>query len=128
MTTQIKGYNKDPTRATIPGQRFFMDYGFAHNKETTKQEYGLLLTSKDGFNYYLLIENDYSHHLCVFLFADKKPSITTVIKFLRPRGVKSKLKWVRTDQGGGLDGSATFRSCILEADFTLDPTGDGSSF
>ena len=49
-TAQIKGYNKDLTRATIPGQSFFTNYEFVCGKETTKQEDGPLLTSKDGFN------------------------------------------------------------------------------
>ena len=75
MTAQIKGYNSDPNRARGPGQRFHMDYGFVRGKSVTKGEDGPLISSKDGYICYLLIADEYSRHLWVFLFAGKNPPI-----------------------------------------------------
>ena len=55
MANKIKAYNKDPLRAMFPGKRFHLDYMFVRRKDTFKQEDGPLLTSKNDYNYYLLI-------------------------------------------------------------------------
>ena len=69
----IKGYNKDSQRADKPGGHFHVDYGFVRGKTAFKKEDGPLLTSKDGYNCYLLIVDEYSRHMWVFLFANKSP-------------------------------------------------------
>ena len=128
MTAKIKGSNKDPHRATTPGGRFNMDYGFVRGAHTTKNEDGPLITSKQGYNCYLLIADEFSRHLWIFLFADKKPPIATVTSFLNTHGNKAGLRRVRTDQGGELAKSSTFRTCINKAGYTLETTGAGASF
>ena len=86
-----------------------MDYGFLRGTQTTKNENGPLITSQDGYNCYLLIVDEYSRHLWIFLFADIYPPITTVTSFLSKHGTKSGLRRVRTDQGGELAKSIQFR-------------------
>ena len=88
MTNKIKGYNKDPLRSTTQGERFNVDYGFVRGKEFFKSEDGPLITSKDGYNCYLLIVDEHSHHLWVFLFSDKYPPIKTIANFLSTQGRK----------------------------------------
>ena len=66
MTDQIKGSNKHPDRANTPGGRFNMDYCVIRGAHTTKNEDGLLITSKEGYNCYLLIADEFSRHLLIF--------------------------------------------------------------
>ena len=63
MTRKIRGYNKDPTRANAPEKQFNTDYGFVRGATTVEGETGKLTTSKDSYNYYLLIINEFSRHL-----------------------------------------------------------------
>ena len=105
-----------------------MDYGFVRGKQTTKNENGPLVTSCDGYNCYLLIVNEYSQHLWIFLFSNNSPPITTVTSFLSNHNTISGLRRVRTDQGGELAKSIEFRKCIHKAGYTLDTTGAGASF
>ena len=105
-----------------------MDYGFVRGNTTIKNETGPLITSKEGYNCYLLIADEYSRHLWIFLFADKKPPVATITSFLGTHGLKSGLRRIRTDQGGELSGSTAFRSCVNAAGYTLEVTGAGASF
>ena len=50
MTSKIRGYNKTPERATMPGGGFHVDYGFVQGKYTTTSDDGPLITSKEGYN------------------------------------------------------------------------------
>ena len=128
MTQKIKGFNKDPERATVPGGRFCMDYGFVRGNDITKPDDGPLITSKEGYNCYLLIADEYSRHLWIFLFANKKPPISAVTTFLNTHGTHTGLRRIRTDQGGELAKSSDFRACVQKAGYTLESTGAGASF
>ena len=55
MTQKVKGWNQTPDRAKIYGGKFNMDYGFVCGSKTTKNEHEPLITSKEEYNYYLLI-------------------------------------------------------------------------
>ena len=124
ITQMKKGFNEDPTRATVPGQRFFMDYGFirAHTEE------GKILQSIDNYTTYLLIADEYSRYMWVFLFKSKHPQIQIIKDFLDQQGATTKTKWVRTDQGGELGRSKIFQKTVQECKFLLEPTGAGASF
>ena len=74
-TQMIKGYNKDPVRANKSGRHFCIDYGFVRGKSVTKTEYGPLVTSKEGYNCYLLIVDEYSRNLWIFIFANNPPHL-----------------------------------------------------
>ena len=119
MTAQIKGYNKNSLRATTQGEWFNVDYGFVRGKEVIKNGDGPVITSKEGYNYYVLVVDEYSRHLWVFLFANKSPPIDTIKTFLSTHGHKSGLRRIRTDQGGELDKSTAFRRTIIEAGYTF---------
>ena len=67
MTNQIKGYSKKTDRTTEQGGRFNMDYALVRGEKTTKNENGPLITSRAGYNCYLLIVDGYSRHLWIFL-------------------------------------------------------------
>lgn len=97
MTKQIKGHKYDPLRAKGPGRRFNMDFGFVRVKSVTKGEDGPLITFRDRYNYYLLIDDEYSPYLWIFLFANKKNPVVTVAEFLSNHGAKHGLRWIRTD-------------------------------
>ena len=103
-----------------------MDYGFVRGKQATKSENGPLITSCDGYNCYLLIVDEYSRHLWIFLFADKSPPIATVTSFISNHGTTSGLLRVRTDQGGKLAKSIEFRKCIQKAGYTLETISAGA--
>ena len=136
MTKQIKCYNNNPTRATKPGQRFCMDYGFVRGKEILEDDkppspdntHEPLMTSKDGYNCYLLIVDEFSRYRWVFLFASKSPPTDTITTFLNKHGLPSGSKWVRRDQGGELAKSTSIRKYINDEKYTLEITEAGSSF
>ena len=128
MTIQKRGYNKDPKRATRICRRFNMDYGFVRGNDTVKNKEGPLITSNDGYNCYLMIIDEFSRYMWLFLFADKSPPIDTIKNFLDTNGLKDGLRQVRTDQGGELSRSTKFRKTILDAGYTLERTGAGASF
>ena len=128
MTSQKKGYNKDPECSTRIWCRFNMDYGFVRGKDTIKNEDGPLITSNDGYNCYLMTIDKYSRYTWLFLFADKSPHIDTIKTFLNTHSLKDGLRQVRKDQRGELSRSTKFRKTILDAGHTLELTGVGPSF
>ena len=96
-TAKIKGYNKSPIRATLPGGIFNMDYDFVRGEVVIKQEDGPLITSKEGYDCYLIIVDEYSCHILVFLFAGKSPPTETITKFLDTHELTTGLHFIRTD-------------------------------
>ena len=64
----------------------------------------------------------------IFLFANKKPPISTVTYFLDTHGIKNGLRRVRANQGGELAKSAIFRDCISKTGYTLEFIGARTSF
>ena len=99
FTNMIKCYNKNPDRATKQGYRFNLDYGFVRGDTIFKNEDGALLTSKDGYNCYLLIVDKYSRYMWVFLFANKSPPIKTIKNILCTYGLTTGLRQIQSDQG-----------------------------
>jgi hypothetical protein len=128
MTKQIKGHSKNIARATKPGQRFNMDFGFLRGKEAQRVPGLPLATSKDGFNCYLTIPDEFSRFTWVFPFASKNPPIATITRFLKNHGLTHGNNVIRTDQGGELAGSIAFRKCVREANYVLETTGVDASF
>lgn len=108
FTTMIKGYNKHPLRATTQCAKYNMDYGFVRGKTTFKNEEGQLLTSKDGFNCYLLVAEEYTCYMLIFLFADKSPHMKTIKICLYIHGLAKGMRRIRSDQGGELAKSIEF--------------------
>ena len=98
----IKGFNKDPHHVSTSGERFVMDFGFVRGKYKIKKEDGPLITSKDGFNSYLLIMDVHTRYMWVFPTIGKSPPIAIVDSFLDRYGNKDGNRYVRTDNGGNL--------------------------
>ena len=128
MTNIIKAFNRNSIRATCQGGQFNTTFGFVRGEATVAIEKGTLVTSKDRYNCYLLITNEFSRHLLLFLFANRKPPVDTVTSFLNIHGIKTDLRRVQIDQGGELAMSSEFRRCIAEAGYTLATTVAGTSF
>ena len=78
MTAKIKNYNKEPDHATQICRRFNMDYGFVRGENTIKNEHRPLITSNNSYNFYLMIIDEYSIYMRLFLFANKTPPIETI--------------------------------------------------
>ena len=63
--TQKKGHNTRPSWATVPNERFQMDFGFVRGNTILEDKYGKLITSKDGYTWYLLVLNKFIHYTWV---------------------------------------------------------------
>ena len=60
----------------LPGRHFHMDFGFVRGSTyTIKQEHGPTITSKDGYNSYLLIIDRVARYMWVFLTSSRHPPI-----------------------------------------------------
>ena len=119
-----KTSNKNPTENLINsfGQRFQMDYGFMKAKVDNRN-----IRSHDGYSCYLLIIDSYTRYIWIFLNKNKNPPIKTVTQFLKSYGIKGPNCIVRTDQGGELAKSVSFRKVITDAGYRLETTGADNS-
>ena len=109
------------------GQMFHMDFGFVRGtdfKENNKD--GRIVTSRDGYNSYLIIIDRYSSYTWIMLSASKDPPIEFVKSFLEThRDKRCPIVRVRTDQGGELWASSEFQKVVKESSCVLEPTGAG---
>ena len=112
-------------KVTGPGQHFQMDFGFARGSDySNKNEKGQVITSKDGYNSYLLIVDKFTGYIWVMLSCGKDPPLDFVKDFLKMhKDEKCKICTIRTDQGGELWKSFKFRDVIREAKCIAEPTG-----
>ena len=112
----------------LPGQHFHMDFGFVRGSTyTIKQEDGPTITSKDGYNSYLLIIDRATRYMWVFLTTSKHPPISIAQRVLNKFKTTNPHRTVRTDQGGELGRSHAFKEMIDEEKFSLELTGSESS-
>jgi hypothetical protein len=111
-------------------RQFYMDFGFVRSstldysrRDKTKDR---VVFSYDGFSSYLLIVDEASRYVWVFLTDTKSPPIDIVKAFLTQHGHKDG-GCIRTDQGGDLARSSAFQDMLLrEYHYTLEPTGADS--
>ena len=87
---------------------------FVRGVNIIKNEDGLLITSNDGYNSYLMIVDKYRRYTWLFIFSNKTTPIETIKIFLNTHGLKNGLGQVRTDQGGELARSTKIRHTILD--------------
>ena len=96
-------------------------------KYTIKQETGHTITSKDGYNSYLIIVDRATRYTWIFLTKTKEPPVNIVRKVLRKFKYKSPHRAVRVDQGKELGNSIDFSKMVNDEGFTLEVTGAESS-
>ena len=61
----------------VSGQHFYMDFGFVRGSDySMKKESGPTITRIDGFNSYLVIVDQVTRYLWIFLTTSKNPPIT----------------------------------------------------
>ena len=112
----------------LPGQHFHMDFGFVRGSTyTLKQENGPTITSKDGYNSYLIIVDRATRYMWVFLTKSKHPPVHVARKVLRKFKATNPHRTVRTDQGKELGKSEAFRTMIGDEGFNLELTGAEAS-
>jgi hypothetical protein len=119
-----------PTQAVLLGQRFGMDFGFIRASTMDYKSPNLatdrVVESFDGFVAYLIIVDEASKFVWVFLRKSKEPPIDLVSHFLQMYGRQSG-GVIRCDQGGELARSHAFRSRMLESHlYVVEPTGADS--
>ena len=104
-----------------------MDVGFlrASTLEFGQPNVGTdrVVKSYDGYESYLLVVDETSKHVWMFLTDSKEPLTETVAAFLYRHGHKDG-GMIRCDKGGKLARSEEFCTRVLkECDFVVEPTG-----
>ncbi|KAL9185818.1 hypothetical protein ACHAXT_003595 [Thalassiosira profunda] len=113
------------------GQRYYMDYGFmrASSSDFTSpkdDDDGRIVESFDGFSSYLLIVDEHSRYIWVFLCQSKEPPIAECSAFLKTFGLPAG-GTIRCDQGGELARSKEFVTAMQrDHQYSVEPTGADS--
>ncbi|KAL9178452.1 hypothetical protein ACHAXT_003782 [Thalassiosira profunda] len=113
------------------GQRYYMDYGFmrASSSDFTSpkdDDDGRIVDSFDGFSSYLLIVDEHSRYIWVFLCQSKEPPIAECSAFLKTFGLPAG-GTIRCDQGGELARSKEFVTAMQrDHQYSVEPTGADS--
>ncbi len=107
-----------------------MDFGFmsasTSNYSSRDKTKNRVILSYDGFFAYLLIVDEASRYVWIFLTNSKSPPIDIVQEFLTQHGHDDG-GCIRTDQGGKLARSSNFRDLVLhQFHYTIEPTGANS--
>jgi hypothetical protein len=117
-------------QAPLPGQRFLMDFGFMRASTSDYSTPNLatdhVVASFDGYVAYLIIVDEASKFVWIFLRKSKEPPVDLVSHFLQIYGRRSG-GVIHCDQGGELARSSAFRSDMMEKHlYVVKPTGADS--
>lgn len=138
LTKAPKG-KTETFEASKPGERYHMDFGFVRgpkyiastrrNKlQKRPQQKNPIITSREGFNSYLLITDAYTRVCWIFLLKSKEPPTETIRAFMEIYGRRDNTqRFIRTDQGGELARSTEFRQILLKSGYLLEDTGSDTS-
>ncbi len=121
---------KSAERTMEVGRQFYMDFGFmcvsSQDYDGTRHSGPRVVTSWDGFSSYLLIVDEASQYIWVFLTTSKEPPVDIINMFLTRFGHKDGGS-VQTDQGGELARSTTLPDNLLcQHNYVIEPTGANS--
>ena len=117
-------------RISEVGRRFYMDFGFmrASSSDYTKPNKTLdrVVDSWDGFSSYLLIVDEASRYIWVFLMKSKEPSLEIIDTFLDRFGHRNGGS-IHSDQRGELARLFAYSDLLLRKHkYVIEPTGADS--
>jgi hypothetical protein len=119
---------KHPSRATDKRQRWLMDFGFLRASTTDfsrpDKSRDRVVTSFDGYNAYLVIVDEYTKYVWVYLCVSKDPPIALIELHLDQFGTRGI--HIRCDQGGELAGCHDFITAMAARGHIVEPTGADS--
>jgi hypothetical protein len=121
---------RSAVRTTNRRRRFYMDFGLMRtsNLNFSRPNKGKdrVVPSYDGYTSYLLIVDEATRYVCVFLTASKDPLLDIVREFLHHHGPEEGGSTC-TDQGGKLARSVDLQDLVLRTfHYTMEPTGANS--
>jgi hypothetical protein len=127
---QKQAAQRSAERTTDCKRRFYMDFGFMRASTSNflkpNKKYDRVVLSYDGFLSYLLIIDEVSRFVWVFLTNTKEPPLDIVDTFLSRFGHANGGS-IRTDQGGELARSFALSDLVLRTHkYVLEPTGADS--
>jgi hypothetical protein len=127
---QKQAAGKSTERTTDVGCRFYMDFGFMRasslDYSRPNKKHDRIIDSWDGYLSYLLVVNEASQYIWVFLAKLKEPLLGIIDTFLDHFGhVNGGL--IRSNQGGELARSFAFSDLLLQKHkYVIKPTGADS--
>ena len=132
MRGKVKSAPKRKTthiNTTGRGQIFHMDFGFVRGSAFKAiNEKGKIVTSRNGYNSYLIVVDSYTRYTWVYLSSSKHPPLTIVKQFLDRYGIREgSFRQIRCDQGGELAKSSKFREVVQSSGYSIEPTGSDNS-
>ena len=112
------------------GRRFYMDFGFMRTSSSdyTKpnKKVDRVVDSWDGYSSYLLIVDEASRYIWVFLTKSKEPPLDIIDTFLDRFGHRNGGS-IRSDQGSELARSFAYSDLLLRKHkYVVEPTGADS--
>ena len=121
---------KHPSRAVLRAQRKYMDFGFLRastfdfaRPDKLKDK---VVESFDGYNSYLLIVDEFTKMIWIYLCKSKEPPIDVILAHLDRYGAKEG--FIRVDQGGELAKCKDFVTAMLKCHYVVEPTSsEGAS-
>jgi hypothetical protein len=127
---QWQAAGKSAECTTEVGRRFYMDFGFMRastlDYSRPNKDHDRVVASWDGYSSYLLVVDEASRYIWVFLTKSKEPPLDIVDTFLDCFG-NVKGGSVRSDQGGELARSFEFSDLLLRKHkYVVEPTGADS--
>ena len=103
-------------RTSEVGHRFYMDIGFmrasSSDYTTPNKTLDQVIDSWDGYSSYLLIVDEASRYIWVFLAKSKEPPLDIIDTFLDHFGHRNSGS-IRSDQGGKLARSFAYSNLLL---------------
>ncbi len=124
---QKQAAQRSAEQTTDCKRRFYMDFGFMRastsNFSKPNKKDDRVVLSYDGFSSYLLIVDEASRFVWVFLTSTKEPPLDIVDAFLSRFG-HAHGGSIRTDQGDELARSLALSDLVLRThNYVLEPTG-----
>ncbi len=127
---QKQAAQRSAVRTTDRRQQFYMDFGFmqASTSDYSRPQKGTdrMVKSYDGYMSNLLIVDEMTRYVWVFLTASKDPQLDIVREFLHLHGHEEGGN-ICTDHDGKLTRTLDFQDLVLcTFHYTLEPTGANS--